>query len=242
MKNGYVTFVDDNPKYLQLTEILIESIINFSNYDVEIFSINSEYIHSSSRVISRRIDLTKKSFGTICYSKLKCSYESDFDFSVQLDSDFIITKNMDKLFDNSDRIKELPLGSLHPRDPNDQKQIMGMLGVESKTQPYVHATYFFSKNCKQFFYECFEFSEYCEKNNITPPNYDETIYNTMLWKYNSNDWLDCYDPYFGLFLDRNTKQTHGYDWMDNINYYSCHGIKDPEHAKLVLEKLIKQEI
>lgn len=238
MNEGYVTFVDDNPTYSELTNILIESVVEFSTKKIEVFSINCDFKHSSNRVINRRIDVKEKNFASICYSKIFASLNSSFDYGVQLDSDFIITKDMDKLFDNRDIIKTTPLGSLHPLDPNDQGSLMSYLGVTQKTQPYVHATYFFSKECKPFLEECYDLSQFFIKNGNHPPNFDETILNTMLWKYGSDKWLDCYDPYFDFFLNHETKHSHGYGWMENVNFYSCHGIKDPNHARQVLNNLI----
>ena len=94
MKNGYVTFVNDNLNYLKLCDILVESVINFSENPIEVFSINFDYKHSSEKVISRRIDLQTVGFNTICYSKLYSSINTSFDKAVQLDADFIITKQI----------------------------------------------------------------------------------------------------------------------------------------------------
>lgn len=234
MNSGYVTFVDDNPIYQQLTDILVESIISFSSKNIEVFSINCDYKHSSNRVINRKINIENKDYATICYSKLYSSFNSSFDYGIQLDSDFIITDQMDSLFEYAMKIKETPLGSLHPQDPNNQEWLMNYLGVKSKTQPYVHATYLFSNSCKPFIEECYTLSQKLLSMGYFPPNFDETIYNTMLWKYGSQEYVDCYDPYFGFFLDHSTKETHGYGWMEKVNFYSCHGIKDPSLAKSVL--------
>ena len=238
--NGYVTFVNNNPIYLELTNILVESVLNFSDKPIEVFAINFDYIHSSDRVISRRIDVQNENFATICYSKLYSTLNSSFDYGIQLDADFIITKDMDKLFEDAKKIIDKPLGSLHPSDPNNQKNIMDYLGVTEKSQPYVHATYLFSKDCKPFFQECYDFSNWLYSKNIAPQNYDETIYNVMLWKHKSNSIVDCYDPYYAFFLDHNQKETCGYGWMENVNFYSCHGIKDPLFAKTILEKMINE--
>lgn len=241
MTEGYVTFVDDNPVYSELTNILIESVTQFSSKQIEVFSINCDFKHSSDRVINHRINVKEKNFGSICYSKLFASLNSSFDYGVQLDGDFIITEDMDKLFENKNIIKTTPLGSLHPLDPNNQHSVMSHLGVTEKSQPYVHATYFFSKDCKPFIEECYNLSQIYLSNGNHPPNFDETILNVMLWKYGSNQWLDCYDPYFDFFLNHNTKESHGYGWMDTVNFYSCHGIKDPGHARQVLDMLISQK-
>jgi hypothetical protein len=242
MTEGYVTFVDSNPTYLELTNILVESVLNFSTRPIEVFTINSDYNHSSSRVINRRIDVKNVDYATICYSKLFSSFNSNFNYGIQLDADFIITKDMDKLFEDTKTIVDTPLGSLHPSDPNNQQSVMSYLGVTEKSQPYVHATYLFSDGCKPFLEECYNLSQTFYSNGWNPPNFDETIYNSMLWKYGSKKWVDCYDPYFDFFLNHNHKEMHGYGWMENINFYSCHGIKDPNFARSVLDDLINKSL
>jgi hypothetical protein len=237
MNEGYVVFVNDNEKYLKLLDVLIESVLCFSEKPIEVFSINFDYHHSSDRVFSKKITLPSVTFETICYSKLYSTFNSRFDYGIQLDGDFIITKEMDKLFLDCYKIKELPLGSVHPSDPNNQHDLMNYLGVSEKTQPYVHATYLFSNSCKPFIEECFNISQELLKKGISPPNYDETIYNVMLWKYGSNDYVTTYDPYYDYFLNRHKSLEHGYNNIP-VNFYSCHGIKDPDFAKKILNKII----
>lgn len=235
MSEGYVTFVDDSPSYFELTKILVDSVLEFSTKSIEVFSINTEFVHPNSRVINRKIELVNKNYATICYSKLYASFNSSFDYGIQLDGDFIITRKMDSLFEIAKTIQKTPLGSLHPSDPNNQHGVMELLGVKEKTQPYVHATYLFSNECKPFLEECYLLSQEFVKSGNHPPNFDETILNVMLWKYKSNRWVDCYDPYFDFFLNHETKISHGYGWMENVNFYSCHGIKDPGFARKTLD-------
>lgn len=237
MSEGYVTFVDSNPKYLELLDILIESVLFFSDKKIEVFAINFDYNHSSNSVLTKKINLRDKNFSTICYSKLYASFNSEFDYGVQLDTDFIITKEMNNLFIDCKKIKNLPFGSLHPNDPDNQKNIMDFLNVKTKTQPYVHATYLFSNTCKPFLEECYKISQELNNKNIIPLNYDETILNVMLWKYESNEWVDTYDPYFEFFIDKDKEKITNYNWMKNVNFYSCHGIKDPTYAKHIFNKL-----
>lgn len=241
MNKGYVTFINKNEKYLKLLDILVESVLLFSTKKIEVFSINFDYTHSSDRVINKRINLSEESFSNICYSKLYSSFNSEFDYGIQLDSDFIITNKMDDLFNNLELVEDLPLGSLHPDDPNNQKNIMSYLGVNVKTQPYVHATYLFSNKSKPFLEDCYKLSQELISKNITPQNYDETILNVMLWKNNSERWLDTYDPYFEFFIERDREKIRNYNWMKNVNFYSCHGIKDPEYAKKIFEKIKNNE-
>jgi hypothetical protein len=241
MSQGYVTFINDNPNYLKLLDILIESVILFSENPIEVFSINFDYNHSSDKVISRRVDVDKVGFDTICYSKLYSSINTSFDYSVQLDADFILTKHMDKLFDEVKNVKHLPVCSLHTLDPNNQQNIMNSLNVHEKTQPYVHGTYLFSNETKDFFKECYDFSQFCLKNNILPSNYDETILNVMLWKHKAtNNWIYPYDIWYETFLDPN--QRFGYTSDFDLKFYSSHGCKDYEIAKNILNKIINNEL
>jgi hypothetical protein len=237
MSEGYVVFVNNNKLYIDLLDVLIESILLFSNKKIEVFSINFAYHHSSPRVINKKILIKNECFATICYSKLYSSFNSEFDYGIQLDSDFIITDKMDNLFDDCKKINLTPLGSLHPTDPGNQQDIMDFFDVKVKTQPYVHATYLFSNSCKLFLEECYNQSQILFSKNITPANYDETILNVMLWKEKSNSWVDTYDPYYEFFIDRDNLKIKDYNWMDNVNFYSCHGIKDSLYAKQILEKI-----
>lgn len=239
MNEGFVTFVNNSELYIKLTNVLVESVEKNTSKQIEVFSINFDYKHKSDRVISRRIDLNVVDYATICYTKLFSSFKSKFKFGIQLDGDMILTKDSEKLFEDCKRINHTPLGSQHPSDPNNQSELMRRMGVVEKTQPYVHATYLFSDSCKPFLEECFKQAYDLYKKGYIPPNFDETIYNVMLWKYKSKDFVDCYDPYFEYFLDRSqsSKNTHGYQNLDNVNFYICHGCKDPGIAKTILNTL-----
>lgn len=239
---GYVVFCNKDENYLKLLDVLIESVLLFSTKHVEVFSINFEYQHSSSRVLNKKINLHDENYATICYSKIYSSFNSSFEYGVQLDSDFIITPEMDKLFDDCRRIAEFPLMSRHPNDPDNQKQIMNLLNVDNKSQPYMHATYLFSESSKYFLKECYNVAMKLYNDGIIPPNYDETILNVMLWKNNVNSWVDTYDPYYELFLNRDNRGLHGIPEDLPINFYSCHGIKDYEFAKLVFENMIAGQL
>jgi len=237
--NGYVTFVNNNWIYVQLTNILIESVLSFSKFDIEVFSINFDFKYPSDRVRITRINIPHESYGNICYCKLYGSFNTIFDNGVQLDADMIITKDADLLFNHCIDIDQTPLGSLHPNDfyhPSIDS-IMHYLGCQKRTQPYVHATYIFSNSCKPFLEECYKISQDMRKKGISPINFDETIYNVLLWKYNCTKYVDCYDPNWLIFTDRSLKDIHYKDMA--VNYYICHGLKDPHVARNILNGLLK---
>jgi hypothetical protein len=244
---GYVTFVNGNPKYIELTKVLVESVLSFSKYELEVFCINADFPLSHPRLIKRRVDVVKENFSTICYCKLYASSNSSFNHAVQLDADMILTKDADTLFDKYSSINELPLGSLHPADPHNQASIMDILGVKEKTQPYIHATYIFSKASKPFLNECWEVSQYLLSKDVVPANMDETILNVLLWKYGSIDYANTYDPYCDCFclhcLNSDLSETsvkacaNAYNYP--IDYFICHGEKNVTKAWNILNRLKK---
>jgi hypothetical protein len=240
MTEGFVTFVNNNDLYIHLTDILIESVERFTDKQIEVFSINFDYKSKSEHVIPRKVSIEGKiDFALICYIKLFASLNSTFDSAIQLDGDMIVTPQSLKLFEESKRIKNMPLGSKHPHDPDNQQHLMSLLNVSKKTQPYLHATYLFNNSCKSFFEECLKTALDLYNKGVFPPNLDETIYNVMLWKYNSNDYLDCYDPYYDYFVNRSEKNKLYHGYKDNVNHYICHGCKDVLLAREILNNIIK---
>lgn len=241
IKKGYVTFVNNNKKYIRLTDILIESILLFSKYEVEIFSINFDYKYKeeNDKIIYRKIICDdESSFESIAYNKFISIYDSFFDYGIFVDSDCIITPNTDILFEYIDKLIDVPLAPYHPSQYINEgiKYIMRVLDIKKDTQPYVHnATFLFSNSCKKFFKECHDVSQYLLKNKIRPINADETIMNVMLWKYEkTNSYIDCYDPYYKYF----TKEVDNKEYEKiKVNKYVCHGCKDYLESEKILEKI-----
>ena len=116
---------------------------------------------------------------------------------------------------------------------------MDILGVNDKSQYYVHGTYLFSKQTKDFLKECYDFSQYCLKNRILPENFDETILNVMLWKNKTtNSWVYPYDIWYDVFIN---PENNGYPESYDLKYYSSYGCKDPEFANQIFNKIKNDE-
>jgi hypothetical protein len=250
MKKGFVTFVNNSQKYQQLNDLLIESIINLTDYDIEVFGINCTLKHSSNRVINRTINLKDECIDTIFYSKIYSSYASDFDIGLQLDSDMIVTPDAIRLFEEIDPEYPFVKGSLHPWNGLEPAHIaiMNKLGAKQKSQPYIHATYLFTKNSKDFLKEAYDIGMNFFKSGVSPINYDETVLNTLLWKNNVNDAnVVCYDPYFEYFkkhlgMPTNEDVSKPYGDEDNflVRYLICHGCKNIEDAQRIYANLLKK--
>lgn len=237
MKKGFVTFINNSPVYLALHEVLIDSILTFTDLEVEVLGINFSYKHENKRVISKRLDLTTENYDTICYAKIYASSISDFDLGIQLDADMILTPETVSLFDEIDIDQQYIIGSKHPQDPNNQQDLMQYLGVLEKSQPYIHATYLFSKNSKAFLQECYDLSLELLSKNFRPYNVDETVLNCMLWKNRrEKNYVEAYDPHFSCFLDKGEFAKHYPQGRKHI----CHGCKDPNYARFIFNKLKRE--
>lgn len=238
MKKGFITFINNNDRYLKLNDILLESILQFTDLEVEVNSINFNYRHSNKRVISKKINLDYENFHNICYSKILASLNTNFDIGLQLDADMIVTPEVKNLFNDISEDEEFILGSLHPHDPHNQQNIIDFLNIKEKTQPYIHATYLFTKNSKYFLQECFNLSNVLTNKNIIPFNADETILNCMLWKYKkTKNYVTTYDPYYEFFQKSQKEIEPHYPENFIINHYICHGIKDYFLAKNMFNQL-----
>lgn len=232
MKKGFITFVNKHQTYCALNDILIQSVLNFTNLPIEVNSINFDFKHSSERVHCKRINIKTEDYANICYAKTTASLNTSFDLALQLDSDMIVTKESVQLFDLIDPEERFVLGSLHPHDPCNQGNIMSHYGIHKKTQPYIHGTYLLTKNSKDFLSEVKEMQNHLMKKEITPINFDETILNCALWRYNrKTSFVDCYDPYFETFLSKKN------NYPLKVKRLICHGCKDPIIAKNIYEKI-----
>jgi hypothetical protein len=240
MKKGFVTFVNAHPNYCALNDILIESVLSFTDLPIEVNSINFDFKHSSQRVHCKRIDVQTEDYANICYAKTTASLNTSFDIALQLDSDMIITKEAVGLLSLIQPDERFVLGSLHPHDPCNQTNIMSYYGINEKTQPYIHATYLFTKNSKDFLSEVKEMQNHLMKKGITPINFDETILNCALWKHNRKTcFTDCFDPYFEVFSEFTTDKllSDGYGTLSKVKRLICHGCKDPVVAKNIYQKI-----
>jgi len=250
-KKGFVTFVNNNEKYIKLNDILVESVLEFTDLNIEVNSINFDYKHSNPRVISKKIILNNECIDTIFYSKIYSSYSSDFEIGLQLDADIIVTPDVMNLFNCIDENYQYIKGPKHPWNgplTYSHLSIMNYLNVLNQSQPYIHADcYLFTKNSEPFLKEAYSIGMNMFLNDIHPINYDETILNALLWKNDVKDgFVDCCDPYYEYFKN-NIGMPTGIDCTPpysteldfKINYYVCHGCKNYEESKLIFEKLKK---
>lgn len=243
MKIGFVTFCTEN--YVNILDCLIDSVLEFSKYEITVFSINFDYKHDNNRVKSKRIDLNTVDYYNICKSKIISSINNDYDVGLVLDSDMIVTKDIDSIFDeNMDKIinSDFPLFAKHPHDPfsNPHHHAINTIKIFTNKKPkmkYVYASFLFSQKNKWFLNEVLN---EMEKNRVNGE--DEIVINALLTKYEVNyDIGYNYLPngtdtlvnnYLNEQMSEELHQTYlKYDCPVKFYIFHGHNCKNPQKMK-----------
>lgn len=187
MKRAYITFADGE-LYESLAGVLDESIMMFSEYPLIIYRKYDLDLNAGD-------DLSKSGYK---YKLLACLKSLElYDEVVWLDTDCLVTNNIDKIWFESWRIEDYPLLPKHRffnsviwlanrpnyNDPNFIKPAKDRVGIteHSFENVYLQACFmFFNKECRNFFEEAISYYDGYDPNVFQFG--DETILNCMIWK------------------------------------------------------------
>jgi hypothetical protein len=257
MYKGYIIFLTES--WLPIVNNLIDTLLSFSNYDIEVNCINFDQNFNNSRIKTKKIVLNDTSFFNITKCKLIATINSNFDIALLLDGDMIVTPEIDKIFDdNEEKIKTLkcPLFSKHPHNPFDRwSHIISKIINKPPKMKWVYSHYLFTKEQKWFFQEALNYMNNVPINEHTMyyPVPEESVLNALLIKYDidydlgynySPNGFSCVIDYY-FSKDENSegfksiKNTY-LDYDCPVKFYAFHGhqIKDVEFTKKIVEKLI----
>jgi hypothetical protein len=245
---GFVLFFTKN--FEEISNNLINSILLFSKYNIEINTINYDYIINNNRIISKKIILDNLSFESIMSAKFISSINTNFDIALILDSDMIVTKDIDNIFlENEDKINNnnFPLFAKHPHkyDPFKNNQCyVNKITNKNPKMPWVYANYLFSGEKHKWFFK--EALEIYKKNEYIV---DEIIINALLVEYEIdydlgyNYFPNCHVDIVEYFLDN----THNKGLIEvneiyydiPIKFYAFHGhlCKNIEYTKNLIERI-----
>lgn len=244
MQKGFVTFVNQNPLYLELTNILIDSLLAFTDLPIEVNSINFDYKHDSNRIIVKRINLQQENYETVCYAKIQSFLNTDFDYSMGLDADCIALPNITDIFNekNYKKMGDFVLPPKHESDPKNLDHVCKFFHIQ-QTQPYVHGNFLYGKNSKPFLQNVYDNCMIAKEFNIYLPNYDESMLNITLWQnYLINHYLPLYDPWYEVYLDFEEKNPGFQSGVFNRkDFLYVHGCKDPQIARNILKDTIEKQ-
>jgi hypothetical protein len=254
MKTGFITFCTED--YVPIIDNLVDSVLKFSKNDITVYSINFEYKHKNSRVKNKNIKIDKVTYYNICKVKILASVDCEYDYCLVLDGDMIVTKDIDKIFEeNEEKIKNLdfPLFAKHPHNPFEnelhKENIFNLIARYTKEKPkmkYVFASYLFTNESKWFLKEVLNEMEIL---GYTPGD-DEFVINALLTKYQVDydigyNYLphaseDIIDSYLEDNLSNCKDLYESYFKYDcPVKFYIFHGIKckDVKYSRELIKKM-----
>jgi len=251
MKKGFVTFCTSN--WVSILDNLVESVLEFSKYDITVYSINFIYKSNNDRVKIKPIQINNESYYEICKQKIFSTIDCDYDIGLILDTDMIVTEKIDNIFEeNLDKIinSDFPLFSKHPHNAFESARDVMMQHVniftsELPRMSYVYASYLFSNKNKWFFKEVFD--EMNKRDYIL--GNDEMIINCLLTKYKvdydigynylPNGFSETIDAYISNKLtdDEINDKYINYNIPVKIYTFHSHQIKDSVYTKEIINKI-----
>ncbi|CAF0807162.1 unnamed protein product [Adineta steineri] len=188
---AFVTFCNNNPKYLALLTNVFDSIHSFSTRPIIVYGIDTDLnidIKKYPRVIKRR--LSQKDCGnSIYFCKFYVIVHSQVDYGIYLEADTLVNWNVDILFDLLHRWPyPLPLAPRHPDDPTNYRSFLKTfkLDFQNRTTPYVHAHVLWNYRAYPFLQQAHNLMR---QNNFLGANFDETGLNILLWQARANHTL-----------------------------------------------------
>lgn len=255
MTKGFVIFC--NRSYLPIVINLVNSVLEFSSYNIELFCINFDYDFTNLRVKTITLSIPNENFFNITKCKIIASIQTTFDYALLLDGDMIVTKEIDNIFnDNEERIKHVnyPLFCKHPHDPIDRwRHITSRITKKKPLMKWVYSVYLFTPNHKWFFEETLDIMNKITDNNeehlyATVP--EEGIMNGLLAKYEiNNDMGYCYHvdgfkdvvEYYINGNEYGKKHIENYylkyDCPIKLYAFHSHDIKNADYGKEVIKKI-----
>jgi hypothetical protein len=237
---GFVTFSNNNPKYLALLTNLLDSVHYFSTRPIIAYGIDVDLnlnISRYPRLIKRR--LNRVDCGpSIYFCKIHAIIESKLDYGVHLEADSVVNWNVDLLFDVVHQWPyPYPLAPRHPGDPVNYRGFLTKFGLNlnSRTIPYTHAQYSWNYRAYPFFRQALN---YMRKGYFSGANYDETGVNILLWEMKADHTLCKIDP-FHSYLPAYESNKKLCKEFCHTAFILIHGSKDATRMRDVFERLKK---
>ncbi|CAF1341889.1 unnamed protein product, partial [Didymodactylos carnosus] len=153
-KEAFIVFVDCKRPYLELLDILLDSIHLFSTRPVIVWGLDLKLKVNRKkhpRVIVKSTSVRICGPYSIYSCKLYAMVHSGVSYGVQLEADSVVNYNIDILFDVLPKWPyDFPLAPRHPDDPNNYWHFMKQFGVTKRTTPYIHGLFIFTYRAYPF--------------------------------------------------------------------------------------------
>ena len=145
-KEAFITFCNNNPKYLALLTNVLDSIHAFSTRPIIVYGIDVDLNIDTKkypRLIKRRLKQTDCG-QSIYFCKIASIVYSQVDYGIYVEADTLVNWNVDILFDVLHQWPyALPLAPRHPDDPVNYLKFLKQfkLNLQSRTTPYIQVDY-----------------------------------------------------------------------------------------------------
>ena len=201
-KEAFVILINSQDNYVQLLDVLLDSIHLFSSRPAIVFSLDFHLqlnLTRHPRVTVERI--SQRQCGPDVYAcKLFAMISSEVDYGVQLEVDSVVNYPIDLLFEMLHRWPySLPLAPKHPNDPKNYREYLEEHHVKRQTTPYMHGTFVWTFRAYRFLRRVLRL---LQGGRFLSANLDETAMNVMLWKAQTTHVLCKYDPFGPLALPK----------------------------------------
>ena len=247
---GFIVFLTKNWK--PLVDNVIESVMRFSKYDIEVNCINFIHEYNNPRIRTKELQISNEDFFNITTCKLMASINTEFDLALMLDGDMIVTNHIDNIFtDNEERISncKFPLFAKHPHNPN-YNHIIAKITEKKQKLNWVYSHYLFTKEHKWFFEEALKGMQAVPEDQHVDyyPVPEEGFLNALLahyevdydlgYNYLPNGFVSIINDF--LYGNDDGKQSINDDYLKydcRVKFYAFHGhnIKNPIYGKQVIE-------
>jgi hypothetical protein len=235
---AFVTFANNDVKYLTLLSNLLDSIHQFSTRPVIAYGIDVDLdlnITKYPRLIKRRLNRTMCG-ESIYFCKIYAIVDSKIDYGVHIDADSVVNYNNDILFDVVRKWPyPLPLAPRHPEDPLNYYWFLPHFGLNlnSRTIPYIHGQFSWNYRAYPFFEQALTLMR---QGHFMGANYDETGINVLLWKAKANHTLCKIDPYYSFLSAYESNETTCKQYCHTA-FVLIHGSKHPKTMGDLFQRL-----
>ena len=237
-KEAFITFCNNNPKYLALLTNVLDSIHAFSTRPIIVYGIDVDLnidTQKYPRLIKRRLKQTDCG-QSIYFCKIASIVYSQVDYGIYVEADTLVNWNVDILFDVLHQWPyALPLAPRHPDDPMNYKKFLKKfkLNLQSRTTPYIHAHILWTYRAYPFLQQALTL---LRQGYFNGANYDETGINVLLWEAKANHTLCKFDPYIS-FLPAYELNQQKCEKYCHTAYIFIHGSKSATQMRDILNRL-----
>ena len=191
---GYTTFCTAD--WTPLTEIMLNSFLENSKYDITVNCINFEWKINHPRIKCKTLFVEKLDRMNLFKQKWVSALNCEYDVSLLIESDMIASKDVDAIYEkNINRLlgSKFPLFCKHPNNPFspitspggwDLRNFVSGFCEEKPKMNYVYANCLFHRdNNRWLFEELIYWLDYYLSKNTHIPCEDEGVLNALLVKY-----------------------------------------------------------